>query len=939
MDEPTLEPAAHEGTAKDRLREQERRHAFLLMLGDRLRGRSDPVAIMEAASEALGRHLAVSRVGYGEIDLDEQTVHVERDWTDGTVASLAGETRPLDVFGPAIIKALRTGRALQLSNIAADPRSAPYAPGYASIGTRSLLVVPLIKDGRFTAILYLHEPAARQWSDADAALAQEVAERTWAAVVQARAEAALRQSEARFRAAVQAVSGILWTNNAAGEMVGEQPGWATLTGQTFEEYQGYGWAKAAHPEDAQPTVDAWSRAVAERRPFIFEHRIRRHDGAWRYFAIRAIPAFDQEGAVREWVGVHTDVTEQRDTEATLREESHTLEVLNRTGSALAAELGLDRIVQKVTDAATELSGAGFGAFFYNVVEDGREAYTLYAISGVPREAFSKFPMPRNTAVFGPTFRGEGIIRSDDITLDPRYGQNTPRHGMPEGHLPVRSYLAVSVVSRSGEVLGGLFFGHPKPGVFTERAERIVTGIAAQAAIAIDNARLYEAAQREVVARKAAEDSLRRLNETLERLVEERTAALLREVEERRRAEEALRQGEKLQAIGQLTGGIAHDFNNIMQVVTSGATLLRLPNLPQERKAIVLDGMTKAAQNAKELTSRLLAFARKQALQPVAFNLNERFAGMSELLRHTLGSRIRVENDFAPDLWPVHADPSQFEVAVLNLAVNARDAMLPEGGVLILQTRSIPLEATSERAGGAYVCVAVRDTGKGIPPAVLARVFEPFFTTKGPDKGTGLGLAQVHGFAKQSGGDIAIESVPGEGTTVTIHLPRATSAARPAAPLAQTQESDGTALQRTAGKIVLVVEDNPDVASFAASMLEGLGYVTRRAADAGKALALLGSGEQVHAVFSDVVMPGAVNGVQLASVLRVQFPQIAVVLATGYSEVLTEWNGQAVAEVLGKPYRLDELAAALERAFAARAAGPLDRHAAASAPMTQARRSK
>ncbi len=861
------------------------------------------------------------------------------------------------------------------------------------------------------------------------------------------AEAALAVSEARFRAAVEAVNGILWTNDAAGEMRGEQPGWAALTGQRFEEYQGFGWSKAVHPDDAQPTIDAWNQAVAERRPFVFEHRLRRHDGAWRHFAVRAIPVLDADGAIREWVGVHTDITAQRegeaflrsvldahtdclkvldtdgrlefmnangqclmeidrfddfqgrewttlwpddrqarlreavhqalsghpdrfeafcptakgtpkwwdvavapvrnatgqtvrlvvasrdvtdrkDVEAALREESHTLEVLNRSGAALAAELELSSIVQKVTDAATELSGAAFGAFFYNVVERGKEAYTLYAISGVPRGAFSKFPMPRNTAVFAPTFHGEGTFRSEDITADPRYGQNAPHRGMPEGHLPVRSYLAVPVVSRSGEVLGGLFFGHPQPGMFTERAERLVTGIAAQAAIAIDNARLYQAAQHEVEARTAAEEELRQLNETLERLVEERTAALQVEVEERRRAEEAARQSEKLAAIGQLTGGIAHDFNNIVQVVASGATLLGLPGLTEERRGAILDGLAKATESAKELTSRLLAFARKQTLQPEAFDLNERLSGMAEMLRHTLGSRIRVETDVCAELWPVMADQGQFEVAVLNLAVNARDAMLPEGGTLTLATRNVTLEATAERAAGEYVCLTVKDTGKGMPPAVLARVFEPFFTTKG-QAGTGLGLPQVHGFAKQSGGDIAIESVPGQGTTILFHLPRAVLAPGAAAP--RSNVSLEARLERTAGKTVLVVDDNPDVASFAASMLEGLGYTTRRATNAADALILLAEDETIDAVFSDVVMPGEMDGVQLASTLRLGHPHLAIVLATGYSQVLAEWRGKAVAEVLSKPYRLDDLAAALERALAARATDTKEADATASPP--------
>jgi two-component sensor histidine kinase len=195
---------------------------------------------------------------------------------------------------------------------------------------------------------------------------------------------------------------------------------------------------------------------------------------------------------------------RRRSEEALRENNRTLAVLNQTGAVVAGSIDLESIVQTVTEAATELSGAQFGAFFYNVLDDKGESYTLYTISGVPREAFSKFPMPRNTAVFNPTFRGEGIIRSDDIRKDARYGQNPPYNGMPEGHLPVVSYLAVPVVSRSGEVLGGLFFGHKQPGIFSERTEQVVAGIAAQAAIAIDNARLFKAAQSELAERRRVE---------------------------------------------------------------------------------------------------------------------------------------------------------------------------------------------------------------------------------------------------------------------------------------------------------------------------------------------------------------------------------------------------------------------------------------------------
>jgi PAS domain S-box-containing protein len=209
----------------------------------------------------------------------------------------------------------------------------------------------------------------------------------------------------------------------------------------------------------------------------------------------------------------------------LREEARALEVLNRTGVAIGADLDLERLVQTITDAGVELSGAQFGAFFYNVVKSNGESYTLYTLSGAPREAFDRFPMPRNTQVFEPTFRGTGVVRSPDILADPRYGKMEPYHGMPPGHLPVRSYLAVPVASRSEEVLGGLFFGHGQPGIFTARAERLVVGLAAQAAVAIDNSRLYQTSQRKVAARKDAEGKLQDLNRNLERRALQRAEEL------------------------------------------------------------------------------------------------------------------------------------------------------------------------------------------------------------------------------------------------------------------------------------------------------------------------------------------------------------------------------------------------------------------------------
>jgi len=259
-----------------------------------------------------------------------------------------------------------------------------------------------------------------------------------------------------------------------------------------------------HPDDRDRHHAAIEQAVASRGPLDIEYRNVWPDGSVHWVRARGHAVYDETGRPIRMAGISLDVTDRKRTEESLREETRTLEILNGTGAVLAGNLDLERIVQTVTDAATEVCGAQFGSFFYNVLDEKGESYTLYTISGAPREAFAKFPMPRNTAIFEPTFRGTGIVRSDDIRKDPRYGKNPPYYGQPEGHLPLVSYLAVPVISRSGEVIGGLFFGHEKPAIFSERAERIVAGIAAQAAIAIDNARLFRALESELAERRRIE---------------------------------------------------------------------------------------------------------------------------------------------------------------------------------------------------------------------------------------------------------------------------------------------------------------------------------------------------------------------------------------------------------------------------------------------------
>lgn len=583
----------------------------------------------------------------------------------------------------------------------------------------------------------------------------------------------------------------------------------------------------------------------------------------------------------------------------LREEAHSLEILNRVGATVAAELDLERTVQIVTDAAKELTGAAFGSFFYNVVNDKGESYMLYALSGVPREAFSKFPMPRNTAIFAPTFGGEGIVRSDDILKDPRYGKNEPHRGMPKGHLPVRSYLAAPVVSRSGEVLGGLFFGHPDVGVFTARSEWLVKGIAAQAAIAIDNARLYKVAQT--------------LNQSLEAKVAERTEKLsianrqlVKEAKEREKVEAALRQSQKMEAVGKLTGGVAHDFNNLLQVIGGNLQLLYRDVGGNEKAEQRVRNALAGVSRGSKLAAQLLAFGRRHPLAPKVVNLGRFVRSLDDLLRRALGDGIEIETVISGGLWNTHVDPSQVENAILNLAINARDAMNGHGRLTIEAGNA---SLTGEYAvrhddvkPGQYVMLAVTDTGCGIAPDIIDHVFEPFFTTKPEGQGTGLGLSMVYGFVKQSGGHTKIYSEVRHGTTVRMYLPRVVQAEDIAT------ETD-TGPIAGGNETILVVEDDEDVRSTVVELFADLGYRVLRAKDAQSALAIVESGVPIDLLFTDVVMPGPIRSLELARKTVARLPSAGVLFTSGYTGDAIVHGGQLDQdiELLSKPYTREALA--------------------------------
>ena len=400
----------------------------------------------------------------------------------------------------------------------------------------------------------------------------------------------------------------------------------------------------------------------------------------------------------------------------------------------------------------------------------------------------------------------------------------------------------------------------------------------------------------------------RFRARVERQVVERTEELSRaserlvaEAEARRAAEEQLSQAQKMEAVGQLTGGIAHDFNNLLTVIRGSADLLMSPTLSEEKRRRYIAAISETADRAANLTNQLLAFARRQPLQPVLFDVAEKIVRTTDMLRTLVGERIRINLQLdCPDCF-VEADPVQFETALVNLAVNARDAMDGTGVLTIGVTN----KETSGKPGP--VRVSVSDEGVGIPPEAINRLFEPFFTTKAPGEGTGLGLSQVYGFVKQSGGDVTVESRVGEGTTICLVLPRR----EPPSDVAEAAGSPN-AVVRGGGR-VLIVEDNAEVRAFAANALAELGYETTLASDGDAALELL-EREQggFDLVFTDVMMPGT-DGVQLAEAITERLG-IPVVLTSGYSAILASGTPSGY-QLLRKPYTIADLSTAISKARA------------------------
>jgi signal transduction histidine kinase/DNA-binding response OmpR family regulator len=563
---------------------------------------------------------------------------------------------------------------------------------------------------------------------------------------------------------------------------------------------------------------------------------------------------------------------------------------------------LERCLQEILDAAIAITGADKGNI--QLVDAASDALEIAAQRGFD-EPFLKFfgsVHEEFASVCGTAMQSAGCVVVEDITRSAIF-TGTPALGVVL-EAGVRAVQSTPLLSRTGKVLGMISTHFRLPHRPGERELRLMDLLARMAADYLER-RQAEAALRE---------SEQRLTEALERELAERSRALEAEVAERQKIEAALHQSQRLEAIGRLTGGIAHDFNNLLTVVIGQTEAIAIAAQGNQRIARMAAAAQRAAERGAQLTSQLLSFSGYQQLQPAAIAVDRLILGIGDLVRRAVGEAVTVAISADPELWPAYADPAQFEAAILNLELNARDAM-PDGGHLAIAMGNARITDRQAQqlalTPGDYVVTQVTDSGVGMPPEVQKRAFEPFFTTKDVGKGTGLGLAQIYGFAKQSGGTVTIDSAPGKGTQVALYLPRASAPAVEA-----TAAADQATMPSGAGRTILVVEDQPDTREVVATSLRRLGYRILTASDgAGARLALAGD-ETIDLLLTDVVMPNGVSGIELAQEARRLRQDLKIVVVSGYLRE-THDRRDALADFvfLEKPFRQSELAETIAAALA------------------------
>ncbi len=990
--------------------EQQRRLAFLDLLTREVQQAADAGSILAITTRLVAEHLDLSNCAYADMDPDQDGFTIRGDWAAPGSPTIVGHYSLAD-FGTRAVADLGAGRPLIINDNLAE--LLPHeAATFRDIGIAATICMPLIRDGRLTALMAIHDKTPRRWSDYDLAVIREVTERSWAHVERVRAEDELRRaqeaggvglftadipagtvqgtpqffrlfgldfadsvpisdfeqlilpedadigsnprgraagtspvdveyrirradtgeirtiarkaeyefdvrgrplrmlgavrdvtiqrdaqralaaSEAQFRSLAEALPALVWTAPASGEIdwlnervyryAGAAPG-------TLDDA-----ARAAmiHEDDREEVLSRWLEARRTENSFEMEYRLRRADGAYRWHLSRAIPIRDEAGRVRRWVGTGIDIHERVLAAAASQRERERMWAMSQDLLLLTDDKG---VIIDVSPSACRILHRTpedmIGRPVLEYVHPDDHAATLAELrdilSGATTLSFENRYRTREgdyrllnwTAIAdGPRIHAAGRDITDSRSIErdqARIWALSPVLKMVasrEGHVrKVNPAWRATLGWQDHHMVGRALLD------FVAESDRERLGAA------LERLLLGEALDEQEYGFQAADGGQRQIAWSF---VGEgdHIFGFGRDMTEQRIAEDALRQSQKMEAVGQLTGGIAHDFNNLLQGVTGNLELMqhRLDQGRLEGIERFIKGAATSANRASALTHRLLAFSRRQPLDPRPVRANPLIGSMEDMLRRTLGEIIDLDLILAPDLWVTRCDANQLESAVLNLAINARDAM-PGGGKLVIETCNSHIDdlyAARRRdvAPGQYVCVSVTDTGVGMDAQTIARAFEPFFTTKPIGQGTGLGLSMIYGFARQSEGYAKIYSEKGKGTTIKLFLPRHRGDAQ--------EEESAPQLSidhlAEAGETVLVVEDEPVVRGLIVEVLGELGYAAIEAEDGPSGLAILQSQQRIDLLVTDIGLPG-LNGRQVADGARVTRPDLKILFMTGYAE--------------------------------------------------------
>lgn len=692
--------------------------------------------------------------------------------------------------------------------------------------------------------------------------------------VRVKADVALRESEARLRLVVEGAKDYaILTTDLDGRISTWSKGAESIFGWTANEITGLKSELLFTAGDRACGTDAQERATALRQGSAADERWHvRKDGEYVYLngSVHPLP-LDATSQPQGFLKIARNETSRRRAE-TLRESLGRLADRFR---GLSDATDITVAATEVVGETLQVSRVGYGAF--SVEAQVLSIEQFWSAPGF-ESPVQWLPLQHQAAHVARLQRGEMV-------------QVHGRMPMKASAAQIPTLVYAPVIERDA-LVAVLCVAQRAPRSWSAEELQFIQEVAERTRSAAERSS-GEAALR------SSEVRLREANESLEAKVEARTGELMK-------VEEALRQAQKMEAVGQLTGGVAHDFNNLLTVIKSSTDLLKRPNLTQEKRERFINAISDTVDRAAKLTGQLLAFARRQALMPEVFDVNLGVKAIVDMVRALTGSRIEIITHFPSQACFVNADRSQFDTTLVNMAVNARDAMDGEGR-LIISVSCVPyIPGMQTPNEGDFIAVSLEDTGTGISTEHIEQIFEPFFTTKDVGQGTGLGLSQVFGFAKQSGGEIHVSSALGKGSLFTLYLPHV------ACPLPLAAVAEPDVLVNGHGTGVLVVEDNKEVGSFAMQTLGELGYVAVWVANAKDALTELAlNGMQFDVVFSDVIMPG-MNGIDLAQEIRRRYPDLPVVLTSGYSHVLAQ-KGSYGFELLHKPYSVEQLSRVLRKA--------------------------